>query len=87
MGISSDVLSFSNESTRRSFLAASGASLQQHGDLTADVRDNSRSSYEEVFRRSLYEPEEFWQEQAERITWFKKWDKVLDNSKSPFTKW
>jgi hypothetical protein len=43
--------------------------------------------YDEVFRRSIKDPDNFWAEQAEAITWFKKWDKVLDHSNPPFTKW
>ena len=44
-------------------------------------------SYAEVHRRSVENPEEFWAEAAEKITWFKKWDQVLDNGNQPFTKW
>ncbi len=29
----------------------------------------------------------FWGERAEELEWFKKWDKVLDDSKKPFYKW
>ena len=43
--------------------------------------------YNEMFQKSIGSPEEFWAEQAKKITWFKKWDKVLDNSNPPFTKW
>jgi propionyl-CoA synthetase len=43
--------------------------------------------YEEVFRRSVQDPEGFWGEAAEAITWHKKWDKVLDASTPPFYRW
>jgi acetyl-CoA synthetase len=29
----------------------------------------------------------FWAERASELFWFKKWDKVLDDSKKPFFKW
>ncbi len=29
----------------------------------------------------------FWAERAEELEWFKKWDKVLDDSNKPFFKW
>jgi len=29
----------------------------------------------------------FWEEQAEELHWFKKWEKVLDDSNKPFFKW
>ncbi|MBF0310082.1 MAG: acetate--CoA ligase [Magnetococcales bacterium] len=36
-------------------------------------------SYEELYRKSVENPEAFWAEQAEkRIHWFKRWDRVLD---------
>jgi acetyl-CoA synthetase len=31
--------------------------------------------------------EGFWAERAEELEWFKKWDKVLDDSNKPFFKW
>ncbi|MFN2347976.1 MAG: acetate--CoA ligase [Thioalkalivibrio sp.] len=35
--------------------------------------------YSEMYKRSLDDPQGFWAEQAETyVTWFKKWDKVLD---------
>jgi len=37
--------------------------------------------------RSLKNPQGFWDEKAEAIDWFKKWDKVLDDSNKPFYKW
>ncbi len=32
-------------------------------------------------------PLKFWEEAAEELHWFKKWDKVFDDSKKPFYKW
>jgi acetyl-CoA synthetase len=31
--------------------------------------------------------EEFWAKEAEELVWFKKWDKVIDDSNKPFYKW
>ncbi|CAH1785555.1 unnamed protein product [Owenia fusiformis] len=45
------------------------------------------STYDEAFRRSVETPNEFWGEAAENISWFKKWDRVLDDSNSPHTRW
>lgn len=47
----------------------------------------SSSTYDDNFSRSVHSPEEFWAEQAEQIVWHKKWDKVLDNSNPPFSRW
>src|SRR5690349_24790921 len=43
--------------------------------------------YEEAYARSLRDPEGFWAEAAEQIHWFKRWDKVLDDSNKPFYRW
>lgn len=43
--------------------------------------------YKEVFERSIREPEQFWAEEATRISWMKPWSRVLDNTNPPFTKW
>lgn len=45
------------------------------------------ATYKDVYERSLKNPEEFWAEAAEQLVWSKKWDRVLDNSCEPFTKW
>ena len=37
----------------------------------------SMEQYETMYKRSLENPEEFWAEQAETLTWSKKWDKVM----------
>ena len=44
-------------------------------------------NYEEIYQRSLHDPEGFWAEAAEDIHWYKKWDKVLDDSRKPFYRW
>ena len=43
--------------------------------------------YEETYERSLKDPEGFWGEVANDCHWFKKWDKVLDDSNKPFYRW
>jgi propionyl-CoA synthetase len=43
--------------------------------------------YDAVFKRSIESPAEFWGEAAKGITWFKQFDKVLDDSNPPFYKW
>lgn len=43
--------------------------------------------YEEIYQESIENPEVFWAKAAENITWYKKWDKVLDASNPPFYRW
>ncbi len=44
-------------------------------------------SYAATYRRSIERPEEFWAEAAEAIDWERRWDRVLDASRSPFYCW
>ena len=43
--------------------------------------------YNEAFNQSINDPEAFWGPIAEECHWYKKWDKVLDDSNKPFYKW
>jgi len=43
--------------------------------------------YEELYKYSIENREDFWAKEAEHLEWFSKWDKVLDASNPPFYKW
>ncbi len=43
--------------------------------------------FEEVYRRSLDDPEEFWAGAAAAIDWFEPWERVRDDSRAPFYRW
>ncbi len=43
--------------------------------------------YETLYKRSIADREGFWAEEAGKLEWYKKWDKVLDSSKKPFYRW
>ncbi|MCK5778889.1 MAG: AMP-binding protein, partial [Rhodospirillales bacterium] len=45
------------------------------------------NAFEEAYARSIEDPEGFWGDAAEAITWTRKWDKVLDDSNVPFYRW
>ena len=40
-----------------------------------------------LFDRSLKDPVGFWGEAAEAVHWYKRWEKVLDDSRPPFYRW
>jgi acetyl-CoA synthetase len=60
---------------------------------TKEIQDKahvkSMAEYEEMYKRSVDDPEGFWGEQAEKnLDWFKKWDKVLEwDFTKPEIKW
>jgi len=43
--------------------------------------------YDAVFAKSIEDPNAFWAEAAEDCHWYKKWDKVLDDTNKPFYRW
>jgi len=43
--------------------------------------------YDEVYGRSIDDPEGFWGDAAEGVSWSRKWDRVLDDSNKPFYRW
>ena len=42
---------------------------------------------EEAYDRAASDRDAFWAEQAERLDWAQKWDRVLDWDDPPFAKW
>ncbi|AWK85552.1 propionyl-CoA synthetase [Azospirillum thermophilum] len=51
------------------------------------MSQSSADLFNQIHARSLSDPEGFWGEAAEDITWIRKWDKVLDDSNAPFYRW
>jgi propionyl-CoA synthetase len=45
------------------------------------------ADYQSIYDRSLRDPEGFWGEAAEGVHWYKKWERVLDESNAPFYRW
>ena len=58
-------------------------------ELSKKAHIKSIKEYQKIYKRSIDDPEGFWSEMAEKhITWFKKWDKVLEwNFEKPDIKW
>ena len=51
-------------------------------------RITSFAHYQEVYQKSVEDPEGFWAEQASKFQWRKPWDKVLEwNFRDPDVKW
>ena len=57
---------------------------QLHSSLP---RARKLREYDEVFQKSIEDPESFWAEVADDIDWYTPYSKVMDNSDPPFTKW
>jgi propionyl-CoA synthetase len=46
-----------------------------------------KTVYDEVYARSLRDPEGFWAQAAEDLFWDRRWDRVFDDSRPPFYRW
>ena len=56
-------------------------------DFQDQAHISGMEAYQELYKKSIYDPDTFWAEAASELHWFKPWDKVLDDSKKPFFKW
>ncbi len=43
--------------------------------------------YERAFRESVTDPEHFWGAAAEKVQWYKKYERVLNSTNPPFYRW
>jgi hypothetical protein len=46
-----------------------------------------RQLFDKEYEESIKNPERFWAEKSKLIEWYKKPEKILDNTNSPFEKW
>src|SRR6059036_998917 len=46
-----------------------------------------KSTYDNVYRRSLADPAGFWAAAAEELYWDRRWDRVFDDDRPPFYRW
>ena len=53
----------------------------------AVIKQANVKEYESLYKRSITDREGFWADEAKKLKWFKKWNKVLDDSEKPFYKW
>ena len=45
------------------------------------------SAFKSVYQSALEDPETFWAQAAEDVHWYRRWDRVLDDSTPPFYRW
>ena len=58
-------------------------------EFSKNAHVKSIAEYQDMYRKSINDPESFWAEMAEKnISWFKKWDKVMERDFiKPEIKW
>ena len=56
--------------------------------VSLPLQINSFAAYQNVYRRSVSDPEIFWAEQAKSFRWYQEWDQVLEwNFEEPRVRW
>lgn len=63
---------------------------QLHGEVfypSKEVIKNANAKCDQIYDFASKDLEGFWAKEAKNLHWFKKWDKVLDDSNKPFYKW
>jgi acetyl-CoA synthetase len=71
----------------------SGTSMEQNErfappkEFASKAAIGSMEQYEKLYKQSVDDPDKFWEERANDVDWFTKWNKVLDWSNPPFSKW
>ncbi len=51
------------------------------------LKNANVKNYESLYAKSIEDREGFWAAEAKKLEWYKKWDKVVDESQKPFYKW
>ena len=72
-----------------SVLQGEGQTFPPDPKFQKQAHIKNMAEYEEMYKRSVDDPEGFWGEQAEKnLDWSKKWDKVLEwDFRKPEIKW
>ncbi len=63
-----------------------GAGTLFHPDMKV-VKQARVKDYDTIYKESVQDREGFWSKEARSLTWYRKWEKVLDDSQKPFYKW
>jgi len=61
-------------------MSTEGRKFPPPASFTEKAHIKSIEQYQEMYDRSVKDPDGFWGEMAEDLHWFKKWDKVQDSS-------
>lgn len=56
-------------------------------DFARKAHIKGLDAYHKLYRQSIEDPDGFWASIAEKLHWFKKWDRVLNSEEVPFYKW
>src|SRR5690349_17460950 len=59
----------------------------ENANITAYMQTKGLSTYDELYKWSLENREEFWSDLAKELHWFQPWNTVFEWTEKPFFKW
>ncbi|XP_029598654.1 acyl-CoA synthetase short-chain family member 3, mitochondrial isoform X2 [Salmo trutta] len=71
---------------QRELRVLSSLSTSNKQQCNRTVTTNNHA-YDEAFRTARDDPEQFWSEAAQNVTWFEPWSRTMDNGDAIFPKW
>ncbi len=63
------------------------ADIVANANITAYMHQKGCTTWDELHRWSLDHSDEFWNDMAQRLAWYKPYTTILDESAKPFYKW
>ena len=75
-----------SENTNIESILTENRSFPPPATFSAQANISSEEQYQELWQRAKDDPAGFWGDMAENLTWFKRWDTVMDGE-MPNTKW
>src|SRR5260221_5602679 len=76
----------SSPSTNITSILKETRSFAPSPEFSAKAHVKSLAEYESLWKRAKDDPEGFWAEQANTLSWFRKWDRVLEWNE-PLASW
>ena len=88
LNIKSNNINPANKNIQYSFNSKMNFSTFTDTDTDTNLK-KGLNYYKEIFRQSICEIDrhKFWEEESQEISWFKKPNKILDDTNKPFYKW
>ena len=68
-------------------ISNTNSSVSLYHPAKSVIKQARIKDYEKLYAQSIADREGFWSREANHLKWYKKWDRVMDDSQKPFYKW
>jgi len=77
----------SKKQEKRELTDVLSVSQKKYSPSKKIIANANIGDYEKLLKKTARNPMKFWEESANDLSWFKKWDKLFDDKDKPFFKW